>query len=270
LKARHAWIVVNNAIIAVFYPRSTCYDKPIPEEHGSVLNRKLLRILSNIKTNRKRNHDMRVRVTFAKTETIRFTSHLDLHRAWERTFRRAGLSLAYTQGYRPHPRLNLASALPLGFTSQGELLDAWLEQTIPAPEIQEKLEQSLPPGLKILGVQEVDLNTPPLQIHLESSEYTITLLEPVPNLASRLEDAMKAEHLYRQWRKKDYDLRPMIIELSMLPVDNLGRQRFLTRLTAREGATGRPEEIVSNIGLSPSKVRIHRNRLIFQPELCEE
>ena len=61
---------------------------------------------------------------------MRFTGHLDLHRAWERTFRRAGLPLAYSQGFNPHPRLNLASALPLGFTSEGEVIDVWLEQDL--------------------------------------------------------------------------------------------------------------------------------------------
>jgi radical SAM-linked protein len=71
---------------------------------------------------------MRLRITFAKTEAMRFTGHLDLHRTWERCFRRARLPLAYTQGFNPHPRLNLAAALPLGFTSQGEMIDAWLEQ----------------------------------------------------------------------------------------------------------------------------------------------
>ena len=45
---------------------------------------------------------------FSKTDAMRYTGHLDLHRAWERTFRRAGLPLAYTQGFSPHPRINLA------------------------------------------------------------------------------------------------------------------------------------------------------------------
>ena len=60
---------------------------------------------------------MRIRVTFAKTEPMRFTSHLDLFRAWERTFRRAGLPILFSQGYNPRPRMQLAAALPLGFTS---------------------------------------------------------------------------------------------------------------------------------------------------------
>ena len=84
---------------------------------------------------------MRVRITFAKTDAMRFTGHLDLHRAWERTFRRAGLPLAYTQGFSPHPRINLASALPLGFTSERELVDIWLEQELPASAVTAALER---------------------------------------------------------------------------------------------------------------------------------
>ena len=67
---------------------------------------------------------IRLRIVFAKTEAMRYTSHLDLHRTWERTIRRANLPLAYSQGYNPHPRINLASALPLGFTSDCEVVEA--------------------------------------------------------------------------------------------------------------------------------------------------
>ena len=77
----------------------------------------------------------RLRLTFAKTEAMRFTGHLDLHHTWERTFRRAGLPLAYSQGFNPHPRLNLASALPLGFTSECEVIDVWLEQEMEPEQV---------------------------------------------------------------------------------------------------------------------------------------
>jgi radical SAM-linked protein len=206
---------------------------------------------------------MRIRVTFAKTEAMRFTSHLDMHRAWERAFRRAGLPLAYTQGFRPHPRLNLASALPLGFTSEGEVLDAWLEQPVPTPDIQKVLELKLPPGLRMVTIQEIDLHVPSLQAELIASEYTLTLFEPALDLSSRLEVLLASEHLIREWRDKSYDLRPLIVKLSVLPEDNQGLQRFQALLTARAGSTGRPDEVVAVLGLSPGKVRVHRNRLVF-------
>ena len=58
---------------------------------------------------------MRLRLTFSKTGSLRYTGHLDLHTIWERTIRRAGLPLAYTQGFHPGPKIQIASALAAGF-----------------------------------------------------------------------------------------------------------------------------------------------------------
>src|SRR5512139_1587345 len=110
---------------------------------------------------------------------MRFTSHLDLHKSWERTLRRAGLPLAYTQGFSPHPRINLASALPLGFTGEAEVVDIWLDQTLPVPQIASDLERAAPPGIKISQIQEIDDHTPTLQTELEASEFVITFLDPL-------------------------------------------------------------------------------------------
>ncbi|MEW5869505.1 MAG: TIGR03936 family radical SAM-associated protein [Chloroflexota bacterium] len=208
---------------------------------------------------------MRIRITFAKTEAMRFTSHLDLHRAWERAFRRAGLPLAYTQGFSPHPRLNLASALPLGFTGDQEIIDAWLEHELSIPEIQSTLSAALPPGLKISTIQPVDLRAPTLQTELYASEFRITFLEPLPDLANRCATLLYASQLPHQWRDKPYDLRPRILGLEMLPPDEDDRPRLLARLSARQGATGRPEEVIAALGAVPEKARVHRTRLIFQP-----
>jgi radical SAM-linked protein len=64
---------------------------------------------------------MRLRITFSKTGSLRYTGHLDLQTVWERTARRAGLPLAYTQGFHPGPRIQIASALPLGFIGHAEI-----------------------------------------------------------------------------------------------------------------------------------------------------
>src|SRR5512143_3158672 len=122
---------------------------------------------------------MRIRIFFCKNEAMRYTGHLDLHKTWERIFRRSGLSLAYSQGFHPQPRLNLACALPLGFTSQAEILDAWLESSIPLDEIQKALMQSAPPGITIERIEEIDLRMPSLQTQVHASEYVITFLTPV-------------------------------------------------------------------------------------------
>jgi radical SAM-linked protein len=209
---------------------------------------------------------IRIRLTFAKLPAMRYTGHLDLHRAWERTFRRAGLPLAYSEGYNPHPRLNLASALPLGFTGQAEVIDAWLEQDLPPSDIQTALQRALPPGLQVAQIETVDLRLPALQTELEASEYEITLLEPFPELADRAQALLSALSLPRQWRERDYDLRPLILDLQTLSPDSLDHPRFSLRLVAREGATGRPEEVIAALGYDPQLARVHRTRLLFRVE----
>jgi radical SAM-linked protein len=206
---------------------------------------------------------MRIRIHFTKTEAMRYTSHLDLHRAWERTIRRANLPLAYTQGFRPHPRINLASALPLGFTSKDEVVDIWLEDVLSLADIETALNESLPPGIQICSVDTVPEREPALQTQLQAAEYLITLLEPIQELESRLQDICRADSLLRQRRGKDYDLRPLILALRRYPDDENGRQRLLAVLSAREGATGRPEELVHALGGDPTLARVQRTHLVF-------
>jgi radical SAM-linked protein len=206
---------------------------------------------------------MRVRITFSKTDAMRFTGHLDLHRTWERTVRRAGLPLAYSQGFAPHPRINLASALPLGFTSDCELVDIWLEHDLPVADIQIALEQAAPPGMRIRGCVQVDDRLPSLQSVMEASDFSITFLDPIHDLEPRYRELMDANDLPRSWRGKPYDLRPLILDAFMLPVDSQSRPRLSIRLSSREAATGRPEEVVAALGVDPSSVRVHRERLIY-------
>ncbi len=65
----------------------------------------------------------RLRTSFSRGEELKFLSHLDLMRLWERAFRRAGISLASSEGFTPHPRISLAAPLSVGTTGQAELMD---------------------------------------------------------------------------------------------------------------------------------------------------
>ena len=209
---------------------------------------------------------MRYRVTFAKTAAMRYTSHLDLHRTWERTVRRARLPLAYSQGFNPHPKLNLASALPLGFTGEQELIDIWLEQDVPTGEVQAALEKAAPPGIQIHRVERLDESTPTLQKVLTASEFMITFLTPQPDLDERVAALLQAGSLPREKRGKAYDLRPLVYELRRIEDDEEGRPRLLTRLAAREGATGRPEEVIAALGAAPEDTRVHRTQILLEGE----
>jgi radical SAM-linked protein len=207
---------------------------------------------------------IRLRITFAKTPAMRYTGHLDLHRAWERTFRRAGLPLAYSQGFNPHPRLNLASALPLGFTGEAEVIDAWLDEDLPLSQVQSALQPALPPGLQLVQIESVDLHLPALQTVLEASEYRLVFLEPFPALEERISALLSATNLPRRWRERDYDLRPLVLDIHLLPTDSAGLPQLSLRLSAREAATGRPEEVISVLGRDPNLARVHRTCLLFR------
>lgn len=205
----------------------------------------------------------RIRIYFAKTPAMRFTGHLDLYRTWERTFRRANLPLAYTQGFNPHPRIALASALPLGFTSDSEIADVWLDPDLPIEEVEPALARALPPGVQVSRLVAADLRAPALQTQVEAAEYEATLLDPLPDLEGQVEALLAAETLPRRRRDKPYDLRPLVLELKLLPPDEDGHQRLFMRLSARENATGRPEEVIAALGGDPTAGRVHRTKLIL-------
>ena len=211
---------------------------------------------------------MRIRVLFAKTEAMRFTSHLDLYRAWERTLRRAGLPVVFSQGYNPRPRVQLAAALPLGFTSIGEIIDIWLEgDSHDLETIKSVLTNSQPPGIDILEVIQVDPASPPLQKLITSAEFLVTLPHPIPQLKQKIDTLLTSDTISRQRRGKTYDLRPLIEELAPMREDGNSHQQLFIRLVAQEGLTGRPEEVLLAMDIPPESTRIQRTKIIFSNNL---
>ena len=211
---------------------------------------------------------MRLRITFSKSGALRYTGHLDLHSLWERTVRRAGLPLSYTQGFHPGPKIQLASALPLGFIGRAEIVDLWLNDTGVSldPAYKATLQPSAPPGLVISSVEVVDEHGPALQTQVVSAEYEVTLLEQVDRsgLMKGISALLGAASLSRERRGKTYDLRPLIECLELLPDDGTGTLRLKMRLAAREGATGRPEEVLDALNIPFETTRIERTRLILK------
>jgi radical SAM-linked protein len=204
---------------------------------------------------------MRIRITFAKQGALRYTGHLDLHRLWERAARRAELPLAYSQGFHPQPKMTIAAALPLGFSSRCEVIDMRLEQDISLDGLSEKLQQTLPTGIQVASVESVDEKAPPLQTQVASVEYEVHLTEAVDGfeLRRRIDSVMASESIIRERRGKTYDLRPLIEHLE--PGNDGG---IFMRLAGREGATGRPEEVLDVLGIAFEGTRIERTQIIFK------
>jgi radical SAM-linked protein len=209
---------------------------------------------------------MRIRITFAKTGTLRYVGHLDLHKMWERIARRAGLPLAYSQGFHPQPKIQLAAALPLGFSSRCELVDLWIEGETDLARLPADLQGTVPPGLKILDVAGVDEKGPPLQTQILSAEYEVTLPAETERdrLTKHLRSITEADSLPRERRGKAYDMRPLIEALELIGPEVNGNAHLVMRLSAREGATGRPEEVLDALGIPLDGAQVERTRLIFK------
>jgi radical SAM-linked protein len=233
---------------------------------------------------------MRVRITFSKTGALRYIGHLDLNTIWERAARRAGLPLAYSQGFHPQPKMYFASALPLGFSSQGEVVEIRFNEDIDLTTLSEQLQNAMPSGIGILKAESMDDHAPPLQTQIVSAEYEVTLTETSngAELKQKLDEVMASESLPRQRRGKSYDLRPLIEELALTPVPLVpsaknsgpsaghspqiqrilgeleGGFKIFMRLAAREGATGRPDEVLDVLGITIEKARVERTCLIFK------
>ena len=203
---------------------------------------------------------MRIQVTFSKTDHMRYTSHLDVHRTWERTLRRARLPLAYSQGFNRRPKINLAAALPLGFTSSCEIVEFWLDGDPSKSEIESRLRETIPPGIEISAIEEIEPNIPKIPNLVDSADYSVELLDPVLDLDRRISETLAAESLPRERRNKTYDLRPLIEDLRVVSTIE-GMPNLEMRLAARNGATGRPEEALLALGIDPNSARVHRKRL---------
>ena len=203
---------------------------------------------------------MRIRITFQKLGALRYTGHLDLHKLWERAARRAELPLAYSQGFHPQPKMNIAAALPLGFSSRCEVLDMRLEHDIQLDGLVEELQGTLPTGIQVTSVESVDERAPTLQTQVVSAEYEVSLAEAGfgSEVKRKIESVLESESIVRTRREKEYDLRPLIEALDLMD------GKILMKLAAREGATGRPEEVLDMMGIAFEDTRIERTRLIFQ------
>lgn len=207
----------------------------------------------------------RVRVIFSRTGPLIYTGALDLQKIWERVLRRAKFNVAYTQGFNPGPRINLASAIPLGISGERELADFWFIDPPNLASFCEQVNQASPVGLRAITTEVVPLSTPALQTRVDSAEYRTSHLpaEQFMPVKQAVERVLATDSLPRERRGKPYDLRPLILELKAIPEGDGGRLEMT--LAAREGATGRADEVLSALDINPGGVAITRTKLLLKP-----
>lgn len=200
----------------------------------------------------------RLRIIFGKHGSQKYIGHLDLAKTWERILRRAEIGLAYSQGFNARPKIQIATALPLGITSDCEILDMWLTSPTPLEGLAENLTRVSPPGLPIFKIEEVPLKSPAVQTILESSIYILTPLDTIDlaDLRARVENLMAQSEIIRKRKDKHYNLRPLIRALS---IDEDGR--IHTELVLSNEGTGRTDELLDALGLKDVGVSVHRAEL---------
>ena len=208
----------------------------------------------------------RIRILYSKKEPIQFTGALDMQKIWERTFRRARAPLAYSQGFHPQPKLNMACPLPLGFTSDYEILDAWLDtESVDLSATAMALQQAAPAGIGLKSILPVELSSPSVQTISIAADYQVVPLDDQTILESALieEKLLNPTSILRERRGKPYDLKPLIQSVDLHPQTDGAKCRLDLCLSAREGATGRPDEVILALGLSPFEFQYHRVMLHF-------
>lgn len=214
----------------------------------------------------------RLRLTFGRNEELKYISHLDMVRLWERALRRARLPVARSSGFNPRPKIVIAAPLAVGITSQGEVMEVLLESRMPPHEFFQRLSSQLPRGVDLYQVEEVAIDSPSLPSRVQAAEYRVGIHTSPPALARRIEELLAAGALPRQRQReketRSYDLRPLILDLQLeagVPPsgDSDSGCWLRMRLRADPIATGRPDEVLAALGLEECPHAIHRTRLIF-------
>jgi radical SAM-linked protein len=166
---------------------------------------------------------VRLRIRFAKSGKVRWTSHRDVARMWERALRRARLGVAYTGGFSPRPRLSFGLALPTGHESVAEYLDVELDRQdeLDTASLPVLLGGALPDGVDVLAAAVLEEKGPSLQHDVTSCSWEVEVLGLSPGeLDGLVQKAVGADSLpvtrERKGREVTDDLRPAIITLGVL------------------------------------------------------
>lgn len=187
---------------------------------------------------------LRVRIRFTKQGDLRWLSHRDLMRTWERLFRRAEVPLGMTEGFHPKPRMNFPSALAVGIAGDDELLEVELSEAWSAERLSQAVAAHAPPGLEIRRVEMMPEGSKKAQAM--RVVFALEVPEPRREAAAVRIAAFLAETTHaieREGRSAPLDIRGLVEELS------LDGGTFTMRLRVDREGSARPREVLAAVGL---------------------
>ncbi|WP_341928250.1 TIGR03936 family radical SAM-associated protein [Nocardioides psychrotolerans] len=188
----------------------------------------------------------RLRIRYAKRGRLRFSSHRDFSRAFERAIFRARVPMAYSSGFNPHPRISYAGAAPTGSASEAEFLEIGLAQVVDPAEIHAALLEALPDGLDVVEVVESPGGA--LADQLEASRWQIDIEASLEEVEAAVSTFLAAESvLVERMTKKglrEFDCRAAVLSLAALAGDRGAR----LDLVLRHGVPAvRPDDVLSGL-----------------------
>ncbi|MBW3536480.1 MAG: TIGR03936 family radical SAM-associated protein [Actinobacteria bacterium] len=199
------------------------------------------------------------RFKYSKLGKIRFTSHRDVGRMWERALRKVAVAVAYTSGFSPRPRIAFGFALPTGAESVAEYVDIALalDKVHELAGVPDQLTPALPEGLEVTGGVLLEPSTPALQAAVASSTWQITVPErAAPEVPGRLQELLDSSTVEIEVERKGAlvatDIRPGILAASL---DDGGA--VICDLAARGT---RPADFLRALGVDPLEARFVRTQ----------
>jgi len=190
-------------------------------------------------------------------------------RLWHRALQRAGISLAYSQGFNPHPKISLAAPLALGITSEAELMDIYTARWVSPHSFTDAVSRQLPPGIEIIQVYPAALLLPSLQSQLRHAEYQVTVAtdHDSNDVESAISHLLSLAQLPWQHQRdtgpRHYDLRTLIADLWLIDWQP-GHCTLGMRLRCDSGGSGRPEQVAAALGFGHYPQSIHRTKLMLK------
>lgn len=204
----------------------------------------------------------RLRLRYAVTDACQM-SHRELLSDWERATKEAGIALAYSEGKRPAPQMSVGALLPQGVTSDDEVMDVFVSERVDPITALERLRGRLPEGISLRTVEEVGPSIASLQSLIRWAEYEVEVSAAettAPEIRKAIDRLLAADSWPAEYRRetkvREYDLRPLVIDIRM---EGEREGRFVLRLAllAEQEKSARADQVVLVLGL-PEARRIHR------------
>lgn len=218
-----------------------------------------------------------MRIKFTKLGDMKYISHLDVQRLFQRVFRRAAVRLSYSQGFNPHPKMSYGNALALGVESHGEYVDIEIEDDISPELLVEKINNQLPEGMDFIKCVEIQTGVKSLAGNIEYGNYDF-VIENVDNftkseVSDKIDKILSLDMLNVTKKNKkgklvEMDIIPMIKSLEVKSVEddkitinsiistgsikNLNTNVFLPKLIE-----------LLDVSIDPLEVDVIRNDLYF-------